>query len=597
MANRYWRGGTGSWTNANTANWAASANACTFTASRATTVLTVTAVSSGAIAVGMTVWHTTNTAIGTITAFGTGTGGVGTYTMSAPGGTVTSRTMSSATIGASAPTSADPVVFDADSNVGTAAFTVTTSTSAACGGMSVSGLDGTMTWAGTTAMTISGSLLLPTSNFTRTYTGALTFNTTGTITSNGVSFANTLNFNGSGQTFTLGSDLTTTGNTTFTTGSISLQTFTLSALTFSSSNTNTRSINFGTGKISVSGTTGTVWNMADWTNFTVSGTPLLQKPNAGGTISHGPSTGPFDYTKTISVNVSVSTAYIGQFRDFQAGGTITLTAILDVFGNLTINASSTFSSSSSFTLRGGPTGTSSQSITTNNVSLAQLYQFSNNSITVLNGSLTVGSLSAALDTQGNTVNATTMVLTSGSFLRTSTLTAQTVAVSPGIDPGTSKIILQGGVNNCSISSSGTIGVSPTTLLYDVELNPTVAATTTTINGDLSFNKIYSRTTVQHFLTMYLDTEVGGQQYFVTNFDASGTTSGQIYLGGYGNGTSITQTSGTVNLSYATINSIIATGGATWNAFTSNGNIDGGNNTGWNFTAPVGSNTSNFFMMF
>jgi len=596
MANRYWRGGTGSWTNANTANWAASANACTFTASRATTVLTVTAVSSGAIAVGMTVWHTTNTAIGTITAFGTGTGGIGTYTMSASS-TLTSRTMSSATIGASAPTSADPVVFDADSNVGTAAFTVTTSTSAACGGMSVSGLDGTMTWAGTTAMTISGSLLLPTSNFTRTYTGALTFNTTGTITSNGVSFANALTFNGSGQTFTLGSDLTTTGNTTFTTGSISLQTFTLSALTFSSSNTNTRSIDFGTGKISVSGTTGTVWNMADWTNFTVSGTPLLQKPNAGGTISHGPSSGPFDYTKTISVNVSVSTEYIGQFRNFQAGGAITQTTTLHVFGNLTINASSTFPNGSGFTLRGGPTGTSSQSITTNNVSLGGLGQISDNSIAVLNDSLTVVSFGLVLDTQGNTVNATSMDLRPGSFLRTSTLTGRTVSVFPGIDPGTSKIILQGGVNDCSITSYGTLGVSPTTLLYDVELNPTVAATTTTINGDLSFNKIYSRTTVQHYLIMYVDSEVGGEQYFVTNFDASGTPSGQIYLLGSGSGTPITQTSGTVNLSYATINSIIATGGATWNAFTSNGNIDGGGNTGWNFTAPVGSNTSNFFMMF
>jgi hypothetical protein len=595
MANRYWRGGTGSWTNANTANWAASANACTFTASRATTTLTVTAVSSGAIAVGMTVWHTTNTAIGTITAFGTGTGGVGTYTMSASG-TLTSRTMSSATIGASAPTSADPVVFDADSNVGTAAFTVTTSTGAACGGMSVSGLDGTMTWAGTTAMTISGSLLLPTSNFTRTYTGALTFDTTGTITSNGVSFASALTFNGSGQTFTLGSDLTTTGNTTFTTGSISLQTFTLSALTFSSSNTNTRSINFGTGKISVSGTTGTVWNMADWTNFTVSGTPLLQKPNAGGTINHGPYGGPFDYNKTISVNVSVSTAYIGQFRDFQAGGTITLTSNLHVFGNLTINASSTVSDFVGFTLRGGSTGSASQSITTNNVSFYQLTSSNTNAVALLNDSLTVGSFDLILDTQGNSVTAPYMTIKAGSFLRTSTLTGQTVNVFPGINPGTSKIILQGGANDCLIASQGTLGVSPTTLLYDVELNPTVTPTTTYINGDLSFNKIYSRTTVAHFLILYTNPEVGGEQYFFTNFDASGTASGQLtFSGSYA--VSITQTSGTVNLSYATITNITATGGATWNAFTSNGNIDGGSNTGWNFTAPVGSNTSNFFMMF
>jgi hypothetical protein len=45
---------------------------------------------------------------------------------------------------------------------------------------------------------------------------------------------------------------------------------------------------------------------------------------------------------------------------------------------------------------------------------------------------------------------------------------------------------------------------------------------------------------------------------------------------------ISQTTGTVNASNATITNITATGGATWNAFSGNNNIDGGGNTGWNF---------------
>lgn len=210
MATRYWRGGGGTWSTTTT-NWASTSTAATFTASRSAAILNVTAVASGTIAIGQTVRHTNNTSIGTITAFGSGTGGIGTYTMSASG-TVTSRTMSSATTGASAPTASDDVIFDANSNTGTAAFTVTIGASAACRGLTISGLDATMTLAGTTAMSIAGSLSLPLTNLTRTYTGALTFTSASaaTITTNGVSLASNLLFSGAGP-FTLGSALSTTG--------------------------------------------------------------------------------------------------------------------------------------------------------------------------------------------------------------------------------------------------------------------------------------------------------------------------------------------------------------------------------------------------
>ena len=46
---------------------------------------------------------------------------------------------------------------------------------------------------------------------------------------------------------------------------------------------------------------------------------------------------------------------------------------------------------------------------------------------------------------------------------------------------------------------------------------------------------------------------------------------------------LSQASGTVNATYTTIQDINATGGATWNAFYVNNNVDAGNNTGWNFT--------------
>ena len=62
------------------------------TASRATTVMTVTAVASGSIKVGDTIASQTGTTFGTVSSFGTGTGGAGTYNMSASG-TIASTTV------------------------------------------------------------------------------------------------------------------------------------------------------------------------------------------------------------------------------------------------------------------------------------------------------------------------------------------------------------------------------------------------------------------------------------------------------------------------------------------------------------------------
>jgi len=65
-----------------------------------------------------------------------------------------------------------------------------------------------------------------------------------------------------------------------------------------------------------------------------------------------------------------------------------------------------------------------------------------------------------------------------------------------------------------------------------------------------------------------------------------TTSGanQKFLQSTAAGTQATlsQASGTVSANFLTVRDINATGGATWNAFYSNGNNDAGNNTGWNF---------------
>jgi hypothetical protein len=50
---------------------------------------------------------------------------------------------------------------------------------------------------------------------------------------------------------------------------------------------------------------------------------------------------------------------------------------------------------------------------------------------------------------------------------------------------------------------------------------------------------------------------------------------------------MSQASGTINATFLTIKDINATGGATWNAYTTNNNIDDGNNSGWDFSSQIG----------
>lgn len=66
------------------------------------------------------------------------------------------------------------------------------------------------------------------------------------------------------------------------------------------------------------------------------------------------------------------------------------------------------------------------------------------------------------------------------------------------------------------------------------------------------------------------------------FATSGTSQKYLQSTLAGTQATLSQASGTVSASYLTVKDINATGGATWNAFYSNGNSDDGNNTGWNF---------------
>ena len=254
MADRYWVGGTGTWSSTNTTNWS------------------------------------------------TSSGGAG---------------------GASVPTAADNVIFDAGSDAG-GTFVVTMADSPrVCNDFTASGLDFTMTLAGSNVgLTVSGSLEFPATNFTCTYSGTTTFNatTTGkTITTNGTSFAS-VTFSGIGGEWTLGSALSYTNagqliNGTFDT---SASNYAVTGGYWSNRNSSTLNLNGSTVTLSASGASWLVSGAA----VINAGTSTIRFTNAFSSFYGGGRTY-HDVEFTSTGNSSTAQ------RNFAGGG-------VNTFNNLTI---------------------------------------------------------------------------------------------------------------------------------------------------------------------------------------------------------------------------------------------------------------------
>ena len=221
--------------------------------------------------------------------------------------------------GFSVPTAADNVFFDANSNVGTTAFTVTMATARVCNDFTASGLDGVMTLNDSgLGLTVSGSLTFPATNFTRSYSGVTTFNatTTGkTITTNGKTIS-TPTFNGVGGGWIL-QDALTVGNTcTLTNGTLDLNGKTLTCPARFVTGTGTKNLTFNGGSVICSGVSSTSFNNAAPTNFTTTA---------------GTGTG------TISITAAFAKTFVG------GDSTFNCTLNQGGAGALTIKGSNTFS--------------------------------------------------------------------------------------------------------------------------------------------------------------------------------------------------------------------------------------------------------------
>ena len=550
MATRYWVGGTGTWNASNTANWSAtsggaggasapvaadtvvfdsasgtgtcttaSGSTCTTATLNSSTLgltlgashtmagtftLTLGTLSLGSFTLSCNIFSSNNSNVRVI-AFGTGnitlTGNAaticvlttltnfsytGTPTINATySGSTGTRTITTAT-GAGGATEANVPSF----NISAGSDTVAVASNVK--NLNFTGFTGTFTNA---VRNIYGNLTISSGMTCTAGTSSTTFAATSGIQLITTNANATIDFpiiqNGVGATLQLQDNLTLGSTRTFTltNGDLHINNQTLSTGLFASSNSNTRSIDFKSGNITLTGSSTTIWTTATSTGLSLLGTPTVNTTYSGSTgtrtIITATVAGGATETNVPSFNVSAGSDTVALGSNFKninfTGFTGTLTNdVRNIYGNLTISSGMTCTAGSSITTFAGTSGT--QQITTN-------------SNATIDFPLTFDGVGGTFAFQD--------ALTQGST-RAFTITNGTIKLKAGV--------------------TSTVG----------------------------------------------------------SFATSGTNQKYLQSTTAGSQATLSQASGTVGVSYLTIQDIKATGGATWNAFYENNNVDAGNNTNWNF---------------
>ena len=448
----------------------------------------------------------------------------------------------------------------------------------------------------------SGNLTLASGG---TYTSlSPTFRESGTVTSTGKTI-DAVTVNASGGTVTLADAMTLNTNSTFTltAGTLDLANFNLSAGAFSSNNSNTRAITFGSGNIALTSITAsvTVLSMLNAVNFTCTGTGGFTRNQAttasmvfgtsGGTVSNAPN---------LTVNAGASTLTISDTSWFKnvdfTGSTCTVAPLIGVVG-LNMAGNLTLASGGTYTLV-APTLRASGTLTSNGTTLSSTTVNGSGITVTLADALTLGSASTLTLTQG-TFTAANFNVTAGSFssnnsnTRTLNMGSGTWTLLSAPPPGawdtttTTGLTFNPSTSTISVTSAATKAFNGGGLTY-YNLNQGGAGQTN-ISGSNAFNDITN--TVQPATLRF----TAGTTQTVSNFSLSGTAGNLITINSLTPGSQFTlsKASGTVNAQYLSIQDSVATGGAVWNALTSNGNVNAGNNTGWIFSLAGG----NMFLMF
>ena len=474
----------------------------------------------------------------------------------------------------------------------------------------------------------------------------------------------------------LGANFTISNAFTLTSGSLSLGSSTLSCRNFLTNSADVRTIDFGTGNITLTGSAMTIWTSPTSTNLTALGSRTVNCTYAGSTGTRTISTSSAAGTESAQVNFYVTagsdTLTVGsgcRTLDLTGfAGTLTNSARV-VYGNLVISSGVTLTAGNNTTTFAATSGT--QQITTNNKTLD--FPITQNGVggTVqLQDNLTMGSTRSFTLTNG-ALDLNNLVLSTG-FFASSNSNIRSIAFGTGkmvVTGNAASIFVMTVFTNCTITGTGlveaTYSGSTGTRRLDfgaggesnaITLKVTAGSdiislrTTNSAYKDLDFTGFSGSASLGNSIYIYgnLITSSGmtwssstasitfgatsGAKTITTAnktldfpivFNGSGgtfvfqdsLTQGSTRLFTIANGTIklkenttntvgslitllsnvkylqtatagtqaiISQASGTISPNYLNVKDISAQGGAVWNAYTVNNNVDAGNNYGWNF---------------
>lgn len=544
--------------------------------------------------------------------------------------------------GASVPTAADNVIFDSATT-----YTVTLTGALTCLSFTVSA--GTVTFTSTGTLAVSGSfLIIPGTVWSAT--GTITFNSTttgNTITTNSVSMAAGIVFNGVGGAWTFGSAFSSSNATPFNllngdvaTGNFNL-TFTSTNGLLSNAGAGTRSLTLGSSTVTASGNAPVNFS----TSLTLdAGTSTIISTPANLTFTGG--------SKTF---YDVSFTFAG------ATGSTRTMAGTNTFNNLTI-ASPTTARIYSVVLSGNQTivgtltlGTSTSAtsrivVRTNGIGItrtvtaaavATLSDVDFRDITAAGASApwsgtrlgnSLGNSGITFDAgvtkywnlaAGGVWSATAWALTSGGVPAVANfplaqdtaviddlglVLGNTITVNDGWQIGnldasgrTLGAVLTLSVGNLygnftlstaiTLAGTGTLSVAGrgTQVITLAGRTITNVWTLLSFGGTIRFADAVTSTNTINIGSGTIQF-LAGSTNTATTFSVAGSTRTPVYLTSSTPGTQFTlsQATGTVNATFTTISDSNATGGATWQGLSANNAIDAGNNTGWVFDMPFGS---------
>jgi hypothetical protein len=509
--------------------------------------------------------------------------------------------------GASVPTTADNVFFDNASAAGT--FTVTITAGSACANFDASGITDaakkmSLGGASTGSLSVAGSWINPTSTFyASTFSSTpITFSSTATgntIRTNGVTFASAGNpsvtFNGIGGGWTLLDAFTVGGAfgiTTLTNGALDLNGFTFTTPYFNSNNSNIRSIAFGTTGSVVVGSigVGATWVLGTITNFSYTGNSSVTVTL--GAAQHGSTAGG---TEANAINLTITGSSTGftagsHFRNYTTSPTFSGTAALaaNFYGDITIGALTNLGSTvTAATIRGSGT----QNITMNGRSADQPITFSGTGTYNLVDGLTTGATRAITLTSG-TLNLNGQTLTGGTFVNTGAATRAITfnggAISLAGSGATTWNASGSGFTSSAGTNPGTISMTSASAKTFVGGGYNYAATlnqggagTLTISGNNTFQSISNTYNLVAATTI---TFTAASTQTVTRFEAYGSGNKALTLNSSTPGTkfNLVATRGTIDVSYCRISDSSVSGGARWQAYNTQGNVNVSGNVGWNF---------------